>query len=684
MSKQSKNKFQESSQKKIIKDFAVWYKDSSRLLFILAVLAFTFVCYSPALDKSKEFTNWDDPEYVTEQKIITSLDFKNIEKMFNIENDVSLNYHPLTVLSLAINYRFSKLNPRGYFLINILFHLLNTFLIFIFLYLLSKKKFWLAALSSLFFGIHPMHVESVAWISERKDVLYCFFFLLSCISYLKFLEKKKYILLLLCFVFFILSCLSKAMAVVLPVVLILIDIYYKRKYSWKLLLEKIPFFVVSVLVGIIAIRIQSHGAIAKLQAVTLIQRFDFAAYGFMMYWAKLFIPFSLSAFYKYPNLTIYKTVPLIYQLSPFIVIGSLVAIFYWFYKKSKEKFYDVLFGIGFYTITVLLVLQFIMVGSAIMADRYSYLPYTGAFFLLFSMINPSIENEKTKKSFIVTLLSVAVVFGVLCYQRVKVWNNSDVLWTDVIEKYPYVINQNGNVLMVEKTGVPVAYKNRGKYYRDHGEMEKAFTDYDILIRTNTADAGDCSNMGNIYALKAKDASQKGDAQEAAMLYDKAIEIYNKGLVIQPDDFEIYLDRGITYNLMGKHQDAIDNFKLAAKVKPEEEYLNTNIAFEYLQLKNFEESIRYCSIHLAKNPDDALAYFYRGTSYFNIGKNTEAISDLVKSTNLGPENGNAWYNLSMAQNKTGLFNDALQSVINAQKNGFNVAPSYLEELRSKAK
>jgi tetratricopeptide (TPR) repeat protein len=644
----------------------------------------TFLSYSPALNRHKEFTNWDDPTYVTEQKIIQNLNWENIGNMFNTHNPVSLNYHPVTMISLAINYHFSRLNPKPYVLTNIFFHLLNTFLVFLFLYYLSKKKFWLSALSALFFGIHPMHVESVAWVAERKDVLYCFFFLLSCITYLKYLDKRKTVSLILCYLFFILSCLSKAMAVVLPLVLILIDIYYRRKFSWKMILEKLLMFVFALWIGVLAVKIQSAGAITSFSTFTLWQRFTFTAYGFLMYWVKLMLPVGLSAFYMYPSLDSHGNIPFIYYISPLLVLILVLVPLIILYKKNKEKFHMAFWGIGFFIITVALVLQFISVGAAIMADRYSYLPYIGSFFLIFSFVSPDSVRQKTKSLLVSISIVIALVFSILCFQRVKVWENSEKLWTDVIEKYPYVITQTGNVVKIEQTGVETAYKNRGNYYRETNQMDKAFDDYNTLVMANTRDVGDYANMGNFYSLKAQEQAKNNKPEEAKNMYLKSIEMYNKGLSISQNSYDLWYNRGLTYSLIGKHKDAIQDFLKAVSINPNSDNVYGNLAFEYLLIGNYAESIRYCNNFISKNDKDDNVFLYRGTAYVNIGKNNEAISDLLKSIAINPQKPNTWYNLSVAQKNVKQFKDALQSAKKAKELGYNIAPSYLQELEFKAK
>jgi hypothetical protein len=205
----------------------------SRLYAALAVIVLaTIVAYLPVFDAQKELTNWDDNVYVTNQTLVTSLSADTVAKIFDTSTQVSLNYHPLTMLSLAINHKFSGMSARGYAVTNLVLHILNTLLVFAFIWTLSHRKFWVAALSSLWFGIHPMHVESVAWVSERKDVLYCFFLVLSLISYLQWVRKKQVVFLGLTFVAFVASLLSKAMATPLPFVYLLIDYYEGRSLVW--------------------------------------------------------------------------------------------------------------------------------------------------------------------------------------------------------------------------------------------------------------------------------------------------------------------------------------------------------------------------------------------------------------------------------------------------------------------
>jgi len=184
-------------------------------IFIVgAILVITFLCYLPSLHNDF-LRNWDDQNYISNNEFVRDLSLNGIKRMFTEDNcDLYANYHPLTILSLALNYH-DGVGPFPFHLTNLILHLINTLLVFIFINQISEKLF-VAGLVSLWFGIHPVHVESVAWISERKDVLYALFYLLSLIAYRKYQKNLGMTWYILTFVLFVCSVLSKTMAVSLP------------------------------------------------------------------------------------------------------------------------------------------------------------------------------------------------------------------------------------------------------------------------------------------------------------------------------------------------------------------------------------------------------------------------------------------------------------------------------------
>ncbi len=206
------------------------------------------------------FLNWDDDFYITQNPDITILGMKEIIHFFS--SFFMGNYHPLTMTSFMFEYSLFKSNPSGYHTVSVILHLINTLLVFLFIFKFCSNKLFPAVVISLFFGLHPMHVESVVWISERKDLLYTFFLLISLLIYLEYLKRLRIEFLLFCFFTFLLSLLSKGQAVIFPIILLLVDYFRNRPMAWKMLLEKVPFFLFSLIFGVVAIFAQkANGAI---------------------------------------------------------------------------------------------------------------------------------------------------------------------------------------------------------------------------------------------------------------------------------------------------------------------------------------------------------------------------------------------------------------------------------------
>jgi tetratricopeptide (TPR) repeat protein len=642
------------AQVKQAKSTATSGPDTKRLsvYFMIAIVVVTWICFAPGL--KNELTNWDDPVYVTDNALIKDLNKETVKTLFAPSTAVSLNYHPLTMLTLAMNYSSSGLEAKGYILTNIVIHIITSLLLFVFIRMLTRGRVWIAGVVSLLFAIHPMHVESVVWVSERKDVLYVFFFVAGLITYMRYLDTKRIVFIIVTLLLFLLSCLSKAMAVVFPVALLLIDFYYDRKINVKNILEKIPFFIISVVIGYKAVSIQSTEAINEFSTFTLWERIMFASYGFVMYIAKLFAPLRLSAFYPYPHLDETGDIPGYYALMPVILIAVLAAPFL-IYRRNKELGKVLIFGIGFYLIAVALVLQFISVGSAIMAERYTYLSYIGLFFILAWLIDKYlVEKRNSTMAMIITFVAVGF-FAFLCRERVKVWKNSETLWTDVINKYP--------------VQVPTAYKNRSLWYIDHQQVDKAYNDLMIMTKLPQKDPGGFNNLGNIYSMR----------QE----YEKALEAYTAALKLDNRIFDAHLNRAITYSMLKQYDNAFKGFAEAEKLNANSPKLYQNRAYTYFSVGKYEESIRDYDRSIAYEPQNSNFYFYRGLAKFNLAKYPDAIADFEKATSFNPKFSEAYHNMSVAYNRLDNAAQAYQAELKAQSLGFATDAAYLEQLKKKA-
>lgn len=641
--------------------------DKNNLLWLSGILLLTFFTFYPSLKNG--FTNWDDNVYIAENPLITSLSGDNVKKILETDNPVALNYHPITILSFAIDHQLSGYNPKTYHTTNLLFHLLNTALVFWFIFLLSGRKLVVATIVALFFGIHPMHVESVAWISERKDVLYTFFFMASLICYYKYIHannKNKYLLYFFTIVLFLLSVLSKAMAVVFPLVLVLTDYYEGRKLNKYSVFEKLPFFILSLFFGVLAYQIQSKGAaIAALETFTWLQRFEFASYGMLNYIFKLFIPLNLSCFYPYPDSQ--QSLPIMYFISPFIVLALFAFVLWNVWKKKSSVTF--VFGLLFFCITIVLVLQLITVGKVIMADRYSYLAYVGLLFPI-AMGYEWLQEQKNqniillKKIAKISLIIYAVVFIFLSFQRTKVWKNSDTLWSDALDKYPNSEAYHSRAsYLVNKSAIDKGQKNVAE-----NEYDRALSDFSKAIQLKTLDASIYTGRANIYSLKGQ--------------FDSALTDYSKAIQLNPSDAQTYLNRAGAYILMKQFDKAIIDYTKALTLNPNLIEARKNRSYVYGQIGNYERSVIDLNEIIRQYPANADYYFYRSFAYYKMNKYILALEDNNMSMQLNPDkNSLSYYNRSLINKALGKYKDALGDALKAQRLGYKVDERYINELKA---
>lgn len=629
---------------------AFWQKP---WVIAVGISLLTFIIFLPALQNN--FTNWDDVQYVTDNEMITSFSSENIHSMAT--KPVASNYHPLTMFTYALNYAVvGKDSAFFYILTNVVLHCLNTFLVFFFIFLLTNRtRIEVAIICALFFGIHPMHVESVAWISERKDVLYTFFFMLSSIAFLKYLvpsntKREQITWYSITFLCFLLSLLSKPVAVVLPVVLLLIDFWKKRSLSWKLVVEKIPFFVGAIAFGLLAISTQSGTAIEDLETHTFLQKIMFASYGSMMYLVRFFFPFKLAAFYPFPIVS--EGLSLEYQIAPFVVLLFLALTLI-----SLKFTRNVVFGVGFFFVTIALVLQFIKVGAAIMADRYSYVPYIGLLFIIgmgFSCIWRSKHPKNTPlfKYGLVGLLAVyTLAFSYQSFGQIKIWKNSNTLWTQVIERYP----------LAKK-----AYNNRGEYYYDKKEFDKSLADYNVLLQLDKGYSSAYNNRGLIFYEKKQ--------------YAKALKDYNKAIALDKKYEEAYHNRGNANYSSNKYTEALADYNKSISLNPKNHRAYNNRANIYFMRGDYQEAIKNYTKTLTFDANHLQANLNRGITYYQLKEYKTALVDFNKAIQLNPKNGDPYLYISYIYNETGDNKNALTFAQKAKQLGKNVRADYLQGLQ----
>lgn len=542
---------------------------------------------------------WDDPAYVLENRYLLINSWSDFFHQFNLVV-VQGNYHPITILSLALDYSIDGYNPTVFHITNLIFHLLNVLLTYIFVFLLFRVR-WIALLVAFLFSIHPMHVESFAWVAERKDVLYVFFFLLGLISYLYYQQKKTKLNYLLCLLFFIFSLLSKGMSVVFPVILLLLDYVQYRSFNRKALIEKIPFFILSLIFGFIAIWAQDgSGAVTSNADAPIIQTFLVPLFGLSAYLTKFIIPINLSALHPYPALLdgMVSTSFLLSIIPLLLVVGIIIV----YYRNDKR----VIFGLLFFLVAIFPVLQFFSVGSAIIAERYSYLSYLGLFialgFIIQSVYQKVVGNFRSP-----IIIMLAVYLGFLSFQthnRIPVWQNDETLWSDVIESYPDDY---------------FAYMKRGSYRAKNGQTEVALIDLNKSINLFKNDYYAFNNRGMIHL--------------SIRNYELAEKDFTKAIALDSTLYQAHLNRGLIYLNTNEYDKALIDFLNSTRLAPNNElnYLNLAILYERINLP--EKSVLAYKKALELNPNNYQAYYYRGLYYYQLGQYTDALNDFTSAINL---------------------------------------------------
>ncbi|WP_337041905.1 tetratricopeptide repeat protein [Emticicia sp. 17c] len=590
------------------------FKMSPTVAYIILGLA---VLIAFAGGFSNGFVNWDDNAYVTDNVLIQTPTFANLLRLLRVE--AALNYHPITMASLWLNSALFGKGAGSFIVVNTLIHLVNTFLIFRFTSQLTKNNVLISFLVALLWGIHPMHVESVTWVSERKDVLYTMFFFLACIQYVKYLEQNQRKYYVYCLIFFLLSCLSKAMAVVLPLVLLLLDYWFDRGFlTVKNILSKAPFWIIALAFGALAVQIQSgknlNGLIEKMTLdVAIADVFDlgtrikFGFYGFLVYLFKLFIPINQHNFYAYPETGQYGALE--YVTAPiwaFIILGLAIAA----YKRKKVVF----FGVMFFFFTIVLVLQFLSVGGAILAERYSYIPYFGIIFAVFYLLNQRIQS---KKMLLAGSGIVAVIFMYLTYKQTLTYKDTGTLF---LNSYKYEPNS------------PVVNENLANHFGRLGEIDKVLNYGEFALSKGVQSYALMGALANAYYLKGN--------------IPKALDFYQKSIDGSPDHrkFIAYYNRGIANRDGGNYIQAAKDFSAAMTLRKDSTAYIGMRAFAYLKANKFQEAYNDYSRMINFGIAVDTAYNDRAVARFSMGDREGAIKDLREVMKRNPNYVDARNNL----------------------------------------
>ena len=655
-----------------------WLMKFPILFPALVLIVVTFVAYFPSL--SSDFVNWDDDWYILENEFLRSTSFSNFIAIFT--QFFKGQYSPVSTSVLALIYGSVQLKPFLYHLVSVIVHLSNTVLVFVLIrkVLIFKRESVLSNkgdksiiqsvsilgvsfVTALLFGLHTIQVESVAWVSAIKVVLFSLFFLLASIYYVLYIQTSKISNLFISFVLFLLSFGSKEQAMVLPIMFYAFDIFFNRKWkTLKVFYEKIPFLAVALIFGIISLYSQSrYGAISGKEWYPLFpDRLVYASYAMLTYLFKLGIPTSLSAFYPFP-VDIGQSPPGAWYGFVPLALGLVALVVYSLRYNSFVMFGMLIFGIN-----IFLPLQIVFTGrDVIIADRYMYIPALGFVFLIAVMINYLYYNKANFKIPIVLLSIVYVLFlGYSTWERTQVWKNGFELWTDTQIKSPrahVAFYNRGNYLMTQNkfveaikdfdNGLPIkpthvgTYSNRGISHANVGNAKQALLDFDMVVKLD-------SNYTNVY-------SNRGNAKTMLGNFKGALEDYNKAVLLDPAYIDARYNRAMVRDSLGDYQGVLDdmNFVLSQKSDFANAYMGRGNA--YMKLGKPDLARKDYDILLKINPKAADEYF--GYAYAKQNKNNYkgALIDLLTSYWINPNNIDVIYNIAICYDNLNNLQEAMK-------------------------
>jgi tetratricopeptide (TPR) repeat protein len=568
------------------------------------------------------------------------------------------NWHPLTWLSHMLDCQFSGLNPGRHHLTNLLFHIANSLLLFLVLRRMTGAR-WRSVFVAALFGLHPFHVESVAWIAERKDVLSTFFWFLTMWSYTFYTERTTAHRYLMTLLFFALGLLAKPMLVTLPFVLLLMDYWplhrvetfrstnnhEARQFSaLRLIWEKVPFFALAAASSIVTMIAQkSGGAMSTLPTIPIKVRIANAFVSYIKYMVKMIWPSDLAVLYPYPETS-----------SAWQAAGAgllLICISASLIRASRRRPY---LGVGWlwFLGTLVPVIGLIQVGAQAMADRYTYVPLIG----LFILVTWGGYDMARRWRYSRTVLNVAAVLSLLgvmfcTMSQVRYWKNSLTLFTHTlsITSNNWLVWNNLGVALAEKGRVEdairhysealriwpdyaVVHLNLGKVLAEQEKFDEAIIHYRAALRIDPNFAKAHNHLGIVMTKQGK--------------MEEAIDHYSKALRLKPDNAEVHNNLGILLDALGRMEEAIRHFSEALHIDSDYAKAHFNLAGALLHQKRVEEAVVHLYKAVRSNPDYEKAHLNLGIILMNQGKRKAAAFHFSEVARINPKNAKVYYFLEL--------------------------------------
>ena len=603
------------------------------VLICLLLATAIFIVYWQVIDF--DFISLDDPYYIINNPSIRhGINFESLKWAFS-SFGYEANWHPLTWISHMLDIQLFGMNPGMHHFTNVIFHILNSMLLFIVLEKMTGAL-WRSAVVAVLFALHPLHVESVAWISERKDVLSTFFWMLTMMGYLWYVHHPSVRRYLTVIFFYILGLLSKPMLVTLPFVLLLLDYWplnrldldhtrgvgknyeLNRSYEicWsripRLIVEKIPMIVLAIISSSLTIIAQHEGgALKSFKIFPFSLRILNAITSYVDYLWKVIYIFNLVVFYPYKH-AINPLVVILFCL--FLIFVTVLAVL------CVKRLPYFLVGWFWYLGTLIPVIGLVQVGVQPMADRYTYIPLIGIFILIVWGISELLEKFQIKKIILITVAGVVLPILIsFSWIQVGYWKNSKTLYEHTINVpvKNYIFHLQQAKLLMDQGDLDGAEKHCAEALRIN-------SDYQARMRINPDQA---------YNFMGKILKNKGEISKAIIYLSKAIQL-------NPTYADAYNSLGVAFMYQGRFSDAIKMFSKVLDLEPENVSADVNMGSSLKSQGRVNEAIHYFKKALQIRPDLLVAHYYLGEVLSSQGKIDESIEQYKRILKIDPSDMNA--------------------------------------------
>jgi tetratricopeptide (TPR) repeat protein len=629
------------------------------------LVAVTLVTFYPVL--SCDFVDYDDPNYVSENLSVqagwTVAGFRWAWTTFQ-----EGNWHPLTWLSLMADTQLFGTRPWGYHLINLLLHLANTLILFVLLKRLTRMV-WRSALVAAMFAVHPLHVESVAWISERKDVLSAFFGLLAMLAYARYARKPSLASYLAVFVGMALSLLAKPMLVTLPFLFLLLDYWPLERWRpadgkavpWsRMVLEKVPFLILSVASCVVTVLAQhSGGALKSLTQITLPERLGNALLSYVQYLRQMLVPVDLAAFYPRSE----------GQGAMVVGAGVLLALLTGLVLRWGRRYPYLTVGWLWYLGTLVPVIGLVQVGLQARADRYTYLPLVGIFLLAVWGLADLAARWHIERLAAIGAMAILIVWIMFASLQIYFWNNAIILWEHALQVTP------SNV---------IAHSNLAYQYQAQRKLDQAIFHYREALRCSPSDPQPAFNLGNVLL-------QQGDVTRAIRFFEQSLRLdpdlaatHNllcvallragrpddalregrQAVLLAPDSASVHSDLGNVLLSRGEIAEAIQHYQHACRLDPNNPMFPYNLGNAFLRQDDLPAAIASYRDAVRIDPEYAPAHNNLATVLLSQGDTEAAIQEFHQLLRLSPDNISGLANLGLAHSMREEWPEAVSSFLRA--------------------